>query len=420
MTYSIYRARLGDRDEKSLSLDELRQIWDTTVAENIFVICKTPMAKAITRRTLAGFRNSPVNAHYFDDLINYLRNKQEKFIERVLKKSYWKKGGGKMKFDAVVGNPPYQEETDGSGRQAKPIYQYFVKNAKKISSNYISLIIPSRWFAGGMGLDDFRNEMMHAKHIKKLVDYVNAKDCFPTSSISGGVCFFLIDKNYNGDCKFINVQNGKIDEIIRALDEFPVLVRYNKAISIIRKVIGNTEKFLPSMMSSLMPFGLNTNYRGVNKRISEEQLTLYASGDSITYINRNEISAGFDYVDKFKVMISKTSAEHAGEPSNEGNFKVLTSSMKVLKPNEVCTHSYFLTGFFEEQQSAENIICYLKTKFVRFLVLMSLTSINVSKLVFNFVPVQDFSRSWTDEDLYSKYGLSDEEINFIESTIKPM
>jgi site-specific DNA-methyltransferase (adenine-specific) len=261
--------------------------------------------------------------------------------------------------------------------------------------------------------------MIHDKHIKKIVDYVNAKDCFPTSSISGGVCFFLIDKNYKGDCQFKNVRNGEIDEMLRPLDEFDILVRYNSANSIIRKILGIEKKFLPEIMSPLMPFGLNANYRGIKDKISDNQLSLYAS-DGITYINPDEISAGWDYVDKFKVMLSKTSAEHAGEPSNEGNFKVLTSSMKILKPKEVCTHSYFLIGCFDEQKLAENVISYLKTKFLRFLVLISLSSINVSKLVFNFVPMQDFSKSWTDEELYLKYGLSDSEIEFIESMIKPM
>ena len=349
VAYSIYRARLGNRDEKDLSIEELRRIWDETVNENIFVICKTEMAKAITKRTLTGFRDIPINAHHFVDLINTLKNESDKFVRRVRSESLWKKGSNFMKFDAVVGNPPYQEETDGAGRQAKPIYQYFFENAKKISPDYISVIMPSRWFAGGMGLDSFRNKMIKDKHIEKLVDYVNAKDCFPTSSISGGVCYLLWNKNYIGNCKFINVQNGNFYEIIRPLDEFSILIRYNKAISIIRKIIDNNKKFLPEIMSSLMPFGLNTNYRGIDKKISDDQLTLYASGENITYIDKNEISSGFEYVDKFKVMISKTSAEHAGEPSNEGNFRVLTSSMKILKPKGVCTHSYFLIGAFEDK-----------------------------------------------------------------------
>ena len=168
VTYSIYRARLGDRDENDLTLEELRKIWDESVDENFFVICKTPMAKAITKRTLVGFREVAVNAHYFDDLINYLRNKPEKFIERILKKSYWKKGGGKMKFDAVVGNPPYQVMDNGAQASAKPIYNHFVDAGKKIGAQYMSFIIPSRWYAGGKGLDLFRDDMLEDKHLEKL------------------------------------------------------------------------------------------------------------------------------------------------------------------------------------------------------------------------------------------------------------
>ncbi|MBQ9441735.1 MAG: Eco57I restriction-modification methylase domain-containing protein [Selenomonadaceae bacterium] len=331
----------------------------------------------------------------------------------------------------IISNPPYQEEKKNSKtQQARPLYHYFVEESKKLNPAFIVMIIPSRWFAGGMGLDNFRKSMMTDKKIQTVVDYTNAKDCFPDNDISGGVCYFVWSKNYCGDCNFINVHNGFANEMIRPLDEFPVLVRYNQAIPIIRKVVGREKNFLSEIMSSLMPFGLNTNYRGVKEKISSEQLTLYASGGNITYIDRSEISGGFEYVDKFKVMISKTSAEHAGEPGSDGKFRVLTSSMKVLKPNEVCTHSYFLIGAFDEKNSAENIISYLKTKFLRFLVLMSLTSINVSKLVFNFVPLQDFTAGsdidWTkkiseiDAQLYEKYSLSAEEIKFIEAHVKEM
>ena len=410
VAYSIYRARLGNRDENSLPLCELQKVWDETVSENIFVICKTPMAKAI--RTLVGFRNVPVNAHYFADLINTLKNESDKFVKRVKNKNTWKKGVGAMDFDAVVGNPPYQEETGGSGRQAKPIYQYFVESAKKISPNYISVIMPSRWFVGGMGLEDFRNSMMHDKHIKKLVDYVNAKDCFPTSSISGGVCFFLIDKNYKGDCKFKNVKNGEIDEMIRPLDEFSILVRYNKAISIIRKVTGYTKNFLSEIISPISPFGLSTKIRG-GEKINVDDVKVFSS-ETTGYLSRNKIRIGMKYLDKFKVMISQTSAEHAGEPSSDGKFRVLTSSMRILKPDEVCTHSYLVAGIFDSETDANGLLSYLKTKFLRFLVALSVTSIHITTKTFCFVPVQDFSRSWTDEELYLKYGLSDSEIEFID------
>src|SRR5699024_8199967 len=227
VTYSIFRSRCAACSEEELDDAKLQQLWDAAVRENVFVICKTPMAKQITRRTLAGYRDIPVNAHYFDDLINMMKNKPRQFVDRVLKPNYWKKEGVKtMKFDAVVGNPPYQLETGSTSREATPIYNIFVEQAKALSPRYLSMIMPSRWFAGGMGLDQFRNNMMNDNHISKIVDYVNAKDCFPQISISGGVCYFLRDAQYIGDCDFISVfQNQKTTEK-RALDEFNVLVRY--------------------------------------------------------------------------------------------------------------------------------------------------------------------------------------------------
>jgi len=324
-----------------------------------------------------------------------------------------------MKFDVIISNPPYQLETEGAGKQAKPIYHLFVEQAKKLNPRYLTMIIPSRWFSGGMGLDSFRDTMMQDAHITKLVDFANAKDCFPQNSISGGVCFFLRERDRTGDCEFTNVRNNSVNTVIRALNEFPVIVRYNEAVSIIHKVISKNEEKLEKIISSLMPYGLSTNYRGRPIKSHSDDLTLHSSR-GITYISLNEINKGFDSVYKYKILISKTGSEHAGEPGKDGGFKVLTSSLKVIGPGEVCTHSYFIIGCFDDKKIAENTLSYLKTKFVRFLILQSMSSINLSKLVFSFVPMQDFSKSWTDEELYVKYGLNQDEIDFIESMIKPM
>lgn len=324
-----------------------------------------------------------------------------------------------MKFDVIISNPPYQLETEGAGKQAKPIYNLFVEQVKKLNPRYITMIIPSRWFSGGMGLDSFRDTMMQDSHITKLVDFSNAKDCFPQNSISGGVCFFLRERDKSGNCEFTNISSKSGNTVIRPLDEFPVIVRYNDAVSIIHKVISKKEEKLEKIISSLMPYGLSTNYRGKKSKINTNDLILYSSRD-ITYINQNEISKGFDTVNKYKILISKTGSEHAGEPGKDGGFKVLTSSIRVIGPGEVCTHSYFIIGCYDDKKVAENTLSYLKTKFVRFLILQSMSSINLSKLVFSFVPMQDFSKPWTDEELYTKYGLTSEEIAFIDSMIKPM
>ncbi len=292
------------------------------------------------------------------------------------------------------------------------------QQAKRLNPKYLAMIIPSRWFAGGMGLDDFRISMMSDKRISHLVDYTNAKDCFPENSISGGVCYFIWNNNHHGKCNIVNIRNGRRTEKVRPLDEFPVLVRYNEAVDILHKVRHLNEPLLQSIVSSLTPYGLPTNYRGHTKK-NVSDLTLFSS-EGVSYMDRKDVTKGFDTIDKYKVMVSKMGAEHAGEPGKDGMFRVLTTTMRVLLPNEVCTHSYFVIGPFEKITPAENLLGYLQTKFVRFLIMQSMSAVNVSKAVFAFVPLQDFSKPWTDEELYKKYGLTDEEIQFIESMIRPM
>lgn len=324
-----------------------------------------------------------------------------------------------MKFDVIIGNPPYALDTAGAGRQAKPIYNLFVEQAKKLNPRYLSMIIPSRWFSGGMGLDDFRSSMMNDKHISQIVDYTNSKDCFPGISVSGGVCYFLWERDNEGDCNFVNITNGERDSIKRPLNEFETLVRYNKAVSIIHKVRSKNERLLDEIISSLMPYGLSTNYRGHAIQKNSNELALHSSS-GVTYIDRSEISKGIENVDSFKILVSKASAEHAGEPGKDGRFRVIPSSMKVLNPGEVCTHSYFVIGNWDDYNTAQNALSYMKTKFVRFLMLLCVSGFGLSKIVFQFVPLQDFSKEWTDEELYKKYNLSDEEACFIDSMIKPM
>ena len=323
-----------------------------------------------------------------------------------------------MKFDVIIGNPPYQLDTGGAGRQAKPIYNLFIDQAKKLNPRYLCMIIPSRWFSGGMGLDSFRDTMKTDKRIRKLIDFANAKDCFPQNSISGGVCYFLWDREYNGPCEFTNVNGNQRSSLVRNLDEYAVLVRYNDAISIIRKVLSHCEQSLSTIVGSLMPYGLSTNVRGHDIK-EEGDLVLYAS-DGISYISQELITKGEESINKYKVLVSKVSSEHAGEPGKEGKFKVLTTATKVIGPKEVCTHSYLLIGNYDNPLYAENLCKYLYTSFVRFLVWTSMSSINVSRTVFSFVPLQDFSHPWTDEMLYEKYGLDEKEIAFIESMIRPM
>lgn len=303
---------------------------------------------------------------------NWSTGKIFKFKDLLSQQGSEKNMSKDFKFDVVIGNPPYQKDTLGAGRQAKPIYNFFIEQSKLLTSKYIVMITPSRWFSGGMGLDSFRDSMINDSQIKVIRDYTNAKDCFPNISIGGGVNYFLWEKGYNGFCSFTNVMNGKSSTLKRKLNEFPTLVRYNEAIPILRKIKLLNEECLDSIISPLMPYGMNTGYRGIDKKTEIKNIKLYAS-DGETFISEDEITKGFESVYKYKVLISKTSAEHAGEPGSDGRFRVIPSSMKVIDPGEVSTHSYFVVGSFDNKVIAENVYSYLKTKFVRFLMLLCIS-----------------------------------------------
>ena len=418
MTYSVYREKCRGYTDEELSLQKKNELWTDTVERNVFVICKTPMAKAITKRTLIGYRAGNINAHYFDDLINTMRNKPEQFISKVCRVNYWKiKGDENMKFNAVVGNPPYNVMDGGNKSSAKPIYNYFVETAIKINPEYISMITPSRWFNGGKGLDQFRANMVKDHRFVLMHDFLNAKDCFPTSSIGGGVNYFLWAKNYEGKCKFTNEFGGTENTTYRYLDDFDNFIRYNQAIQIIEKVLNLKEKNLIEKISSRNPFGLSTDIRGKEKEFSNS-IRLYSSA-GISYITESNVTQGKEHIDKYKIMISRLSAEHANEPDKAGKYRII-STMRILKPYEVCTDSYIIAYPDNNKNRVINCYNYLKTKFVRFLILQTLSSINMSRSMYVFVPEQDFANEWTDEMLYKKYDLTSEEIEFIESLIKPM
>lgn len=419
MAYGIYKSKLQQmaREGRILSDEEQLDVWDETVRDNIFVICKTPMAKSITNRTLMGFRNKKANTRYFEDLINQIKNKQENFIETVSNtKNYGsnnKKSNIEMKFDAIVGNPPYQIMDGGNNSSATPVYNRFVDIARRIKPSYISMIMPSRWYAGGKGLDEFRTSMLNDNHIARLIDYTDSKDCFPTVDIAGGICYFRWDISHNGDCEYSNTLKGKTETIIKPMNEYEVFIRYPKADSILSKVLTTSDR-MSTMVSARKPFGLSTEVKSLE------------SGDiflrNTTGIGRYKSSLvqnGQNLIDKWKVMISYLTSEHAGQPDKNGQFRVL-STMEILPPKHVCTETYLIAGSFDTEEEAKNLMSYLKTKLVRLLIGQIAIGQHITRSCFNFVPVQDFTKPWTDADLYKKYGLSDDEIGFVESMIKPL
>ncbi len=319
-----------------------------------------------------------------------------------------------MKFDVIVGNPPYQLGDSGFGRSASPIYNLFVEQAKKLNPRYLAMIIPSRWFAGGKGLDKFRDEMLNDNQFRKLVDYPDAAECFPGVDIAGGICYFLWEKDYSGLCEVVNIYKGAETSSIRPLNEFKTFVRYGAAVPIINKVLAKKERSMNLQVSSRKPFGLGTNIRPSKKG----ELTLVWNGGKGLF-ERDKITVGQEIIDKWKVITSKVSYDHAGQPDKEGKRRVL-SKVEILPPNTICTETYIVAGSFSEESNAINLANYLRTKFVRFLVSQLSFSQDITKDRFYFVPILNMDESWTDEKLYKKYGLTAEEIAFIESMIRPM
>ena len=416
VTYSLFRRRCRDFKEEDLTPEKQRQLWNETVQKNMYVICKTPMAKQITIRTLIGFQTDvKVNAHYFENLINAMQHKAKQFRKKITTPGFWNQEGKRtMKFDAIVGNPPYQINDGGNKSSASPIYQYFVSQAKELQPEYVSMIIPARWYSGGKGLDSFRSEMLKDTHIAKIFDYTNSLDCFSNVDIAGGICYFLWDSDYNGNCLFTNYFQRQQTSTEKRLNEFPILTRYPLGDPIIRKVLSLKEDTLANMISSRKPFGLATNV----KPMQHGELTLRCTKGVGPY-ERSEIKTGVDLIDKWKVMISYLSAEHAGQPDSNGQFKIL-STTEVLPPTFICTETYLIAGAFNTEFEAVNYFGYLKSKFVRFLISQAAISQHITKSSFIFVPKQDFSKPWTDAELYEKYKLYQDEINLIESMIKPM
>lgn len=319
-----------------------------------------------------------------------------------------------MQFDVIIGNPPYQLSDGGFGRSAAPVYQKFVEQAKKMNPRYISMIIPSRWFGGGKGLNDFRAEMLADKRIRELVDYENANDCFPGVDLAGGVCYFLWNRDHQGQCRVKSIVNGNECSSVRDLDEFNIFVRNSRAVPIVRKALALGEPTMDQQVSSRKPFGLATNVR---PRQKGDLILHWQNGEG--KFPSTEVTNGREWIKKFKVICAKTAYDHAGSPDKNGMRKVFTK-INILAPNVVCTETYLVAGAFDSEAEALNLKNYMESRFFRFLVSQFMVSQDITKDRFAFVPIQDFSQEWTDEKLYQKYGITDEEQAFIESVIRPM
>ena len=318
-----------------------------------------------------------------------------------------------MKFDVIIGNPPYQLSTTKESAQAKPLYHLFVQQAKKINPKYITMIIPARWYAGGMGLDNFRQEMLADNRIRVLVDYPNAADCFPRIDLRGGVCYFLWDRDNRGDCNFTSIVGDDKQTTERVLEEYPIFIRWIKALKIIEKVTSMQEESLSKDVSTVSPFGIGTSERGEEKYFTNSLRLFHSKG--FGYVKRDFVKTGKNLIDSYKVLLSQTISGNMEIPPVQ-----IFAPLKLMEPSDICTHSYLTVGNYSVKNMASNLLKYLKTKFVRFLIFQTVSGIHISKDKFRFVPIQNFNEEWTDERLYKKYRLTQEEIDFIESMIRPM
>ena len=315
-----------------------------------------------------------------------------------------------MRFDVIIGNPPYQlSDGGGMGTSAIPLYHKFVDQAKKLKPRYLTMIIPSRWFSGGKGLDEFRESMLTDRHIRKMTDFFNSEDCFPGIDLSGGVCYFLWNRDNQGNCEITSIRNGNVSVLERPLLESDCdsFVRFNEAIPILHKIKNRHFISFEKQVSVRRPFGCIT----VSKKKTD--ITLYAYPKN-GYISRDNVHQQKGWIDKYKVYIAKAYGER-------GDFPYLVLGKPFIgEPKTCCTETYLLIGPYTSKKEAENVVSYIKTKFFRFLVLFKKNTQNAARGVYSFVPLQDFSESWTDEKLYKKYGLTEDEIAFIESMIRPM
>lgn len=423
VTYSLFRRRLDEYikaeciERETLSVEEEHVVWDDIVENNMYVICNTPMAKGITHRTLFGFRQVDQKANIKNVQLIERASKDQEGLVKVLKSAgFWKSNSSKqeMKFNAVVGNPPYQIMDGGAKASASPVYHLFVETAIKIRPNYLSMIMPARWYSGGKGLDSFRNTIMKSNKIKKLFDYFDPNDIFPGIDISGGVCYFLYDNSFNGLCEVNNFRNGIKTSLIRPLLENgeTTFVRFNEATKIMQKINFKKDESFVKIVSSRKPFGLDTKPT-ISRTKSQNYIEIFAYPEN-GYIKRDEILSHSDWIDKYKVYISYAYGERGDFP-----YFVLGKPFFGDK-NTCCSETYLVIGPFETEAETKNCISYIRTKFFRFLVLQKKNTQHATSKVYSEVPLQDFSHPWTDEKLYEKYGLDLFEREYIESLIKSM
>jgi len=337
--------------------------------------------------------------------------------------------GGKMQFDVIIGNPPYQLNDDGFGTSAAPIYQHFVEQAKALEPRYLSMVIPARWFAGGKGLDQFRESMLADNRVRSIDDYLSASDVFPGVGLKGGVCYILWNRENPGKCDVTtHFKDWPVSKARRNLVETgaDVFIRFNEGLSILKKVVavesGKTNsltlpdsKRFDQLVSSRKPFGLDTTFKGkVAKRAGD--IMVYQNGGT-GYISRSSIPNGINLIDNWKIFMGYAAP---GTGNKDTYPHRIISTPFAGGPGTISSETYLCIGPLASEDQAESVLSYLTCRLTRLLILLHKPSQHVTRKVYSFVPTQKWTRKWTDKDLYAKYGISTSEIGFIEKVVRPM
>jgi hypothetical protein len=348
--------------------------------------------------------------------------------------------GGDMQFDVIIGNPPYQLDDSGYGTSAAPIYQLFVQQAKALEPRYLSMIIPARWFAGGKGLDEFRERMLADNRTRVIHDYLLVGDAFPGVAIQGGILYFLWNREAPGDCEVVtHFQGGVLSSAIRPLLErgSAVFIRYNEAVPILKKIVavegGGTgsvllpeQKRFSNLVSARKPFGLPTNFKVRSVKRAGDVLVYWNGGPGfkqggLGWVSRAEVTDGIDLIDTWKVFIGGAYGDRGGGgASRDAPPKAVLGRPFVGGHSSVSTETYICIGPFKSESEAKNVASYISCKLTRFLVMLHKPAQHATRKVYTFVPTQNFSQPWTDDKLYKKYGLSNKEVEFVEWMIRPM